>query len=57
MRQRDVIRGLASVALLAAAGCGGGGGNGDEPAPDVLWLAQKDIDFNVHLVEDTPFPF
>ena len=48
--------GLGSLAAIALGACGGDD-DGGEPAPDMLWLAQKDTDFNVHLVDETPFPF
>ena len=44
-----------AAALGALVGCGG---SDDAPAaPDMLWIAQADTDFNIHLVDEKPFPF
>ena len=47
--------GLGTLAAALLGACGGG--DDGEPAPDKLWLSQKDTDFNVHLVDEVPFPF
>jgi hypothetical protein len=47
--------GIGSLVAIALGSCGGG--DDAAPAPDILWLAPKDTDFNVHLVDEKPFPF
>lgn len=47
--------GIGSLVAIALGSCGGG--DDAAPAPDMLWLAQADTDFNVHLVDEKPFPF
>jgi len=55
VRIAGALLGLGSLAATALGACGGD--DDGDPAPDKLWLAQKDTDFNVHLVDETPFPF
>lgn len=54
-RTRGSLVGIGSLVAIALGSCGGG--DDAVPAPDKLWLAQADTDFNVHLVDEVPFPF